>query len=368
MSAKKSARSDDPVVRPLHHFDDAWRASAPAARLRELRRAALTLREELLDEPEVRYYRSLPLVRVPYPAKYAFLNAYHNGVLDMLRTPSPFVHILNRMFVVQFETDDGPKTLLFSPSDIHANAETPFFKRLAEGMGPLREAGQKFLAPEIGTVEHYLAQLGLAPDDVDYISYDHLHTQDIRKWLGSGSHPGYFPKAKLLVMREEWESVHGLLPPQLEWYCPSGCDGVDPSRIVLLDGSVKLGRGVALVHTPGHTEGNHSLVAHTPEGLMVTSENGVGPDAYSPLSSEIPGLADFARTTGYEVVMNGNTLERGLEQYMSMVVEKTLAGPSVRNPAFCNVVCSSELAPYWGFPGFEPTFSFGDLHFGSLVG
>ena len=97
---------------------------------------------------------------------------------------------------------------------------------------------------------------------------------------------------------------------------------------------------------------------------MVTSENGVGPDAYAPEHSEIPGLKRWAEATGMEVVLNGNTLERGLDQYASMIVEKTLAGPSVRDGRFPNMVCSSEFDAFWAFPGIRPTFCFGDLCFG----
>lgn len=168
-------------------------------------------------------------------------------------------------------------------------------------------------------------------------------------------------------MRAEWDAVHGLLPPQRDWYCPDGTRGVDPARVVLLEGDTMLGEGVALLHTPGHTAGNHSFVVRTPEGLMVTSENGVGPDAYAPHASRIPGLRQFARDTGMEVVLNGNTLEIGLDQYISMIEEKEVAGPSAREPAFPNIVASSELAEYWAFPGIKPTFQFGDLAFGAPV-
>jgi hypothetical protein len=167
-------------------------------------------------------------------------------------------------------------------------------------------------------------------------------------------------------MRQEWESANALLPPQREWYCPRGLEGVPPDRVVLLDGDVLLGEGVALVRTPGHTEGNHSIVVHTPEGLLVTSENGVSPDCYAPLYSRIPGLRRYARQTGMEVVLNGNTLEGALDQYISMVQEKEIAGPAERNSDFHNTVPSSELTHYWLFPGLRPSFTFGQLRFGTL--
>jgi hypothetical protein len=311
----------------------------------------------MLAGPPVACFRSRALIRVPYPSRYALLNA--------LALPVPMVHIVNRVFIIQWEAAGVRSTLVVSPSDTLANRETPFFKRLTGAMGPFQAAGRRLLAPELGTVEGALAEAHIPPEDVDYITYDHLHTQDVRKWLGTGGRPGVFPRAKLLVMRAEWESAQGLLPPQRDWYCPGGIDGLDPARIVLLDGDVMLGPSVALIHTPGHTEGNHTIVAHTTEGLFVTSENGVAPDSYAPHASKIPGVARYASQTGMEVILNGNTLERGLDQYLSMIQEKEIAGPSLRNPDFPNVVCSSELAEYWAFPGIRPTFAFGDIDLGT---
>jgi hypothetical protein len=349
-------RYNDPVLRPIHHFDGARDHAAPQERFKCVRVRAQRFREEMLAEAPVVSYRSFDLIRVPYPTRYA--------LRDACTVPTPYVHILNRMFVVQFKGDDGIKTLLASPSDIRANRETPFFKRLSERFGFLRDQIEPLIAPELGTVETCLTRTGIHSEDVDYITYDHLHTQDLRRWLGTQDQPAYFPNARLLIMRQEWESARALLPPQVDWYCPNGTAGIPPEKITLLDHDIMLGKSVALVRTPGHTEGNHSIVVHTEEGLMVTSENGVSPDAYSPRYSKIPGLKKYARETGMDVVLNSNTLERGLDQYISMVQEKEIAGPSPRNPDFYNVVPSSELTVYWLFPGIEPSFSFGPLEFG----
>ena len=256
--------------------------------------------------------------------------------------------------------------MLFSPSDIEGNRETPFFKRFSGMFGPFRSQLEPLFAPTLSTVEQALQKAGITPEQVDYISYDHLHTQDLRKWMGTDKTPGYFPNAHLLVMKQEWESSLALTPPQKDWYCPNGLEGVPLKKVVMLDSSVSLGDGVALVQTPGHTEGNHSLVCNTPDGLMVTSENGVSADSYAPLHSRIRGVRDFAKHTGMEVILNGNTLEGGLDQYISMVMEKTIAGPSNRNPDFYNFVPSSELTSYWAFPGLKPAFSFGPLKFGDI--
>ncbi len=62
--------------------------------------------------------------------------------------------------------------------------------------------------------------------------------------------------------------------------------------------------------------------------------------------------------------LNGNTLEAGLDQCISMIQDKTIAGPSERSPALPKLLCSWELASYWVFPGVRPTFGFGPVSFG----
>lgn len=349
----------DPFLTPIDGLDGIFREASPVDRVRRARKEGAKLHERMTSAPRVRFFRSAVLARAPYPTRYAFLNA--------CSVPTPFLHIVNRLFVVQVDFQGGTRTLLLSPTDVARAAETPFFKNLSERLGPLRERGERLLGERTSTVPDRLREMGVAPESVDYISYDHLHTQDVRAWIGAGGSRGLFPNAKLLVMREEWESAGGLLPTQSEWYCPDGVRGVDPSRVVLLDGSTMLGDSLAIVRTPGHTEGNHTFVTRTDLGVIATSENGVGPDAYAPHASRIPGLAKYARRTGAEVVLNGNTLESSVNQYVSMVLEKTIAGPSPTNPDFPNVVCSSEFDAYWAFPGLAPTFKVGDLAFGSLA-
>ncbi len=346
------------ILRRLTHFDGARVAARPLDRIENVRAAAQDLRRALLAGRPVPYYRSMELVRVPYPAKFGYLNGF--GTLP------PFLHLCNRLFVVQFHSDEGLKTLLVSPSDWEHQRATPFFRRLNAAMGPLARLGEEVVFRKISTVEQRLAQIGLAPEDVDYITYDHLHTQNLTRWLGAHGQKAIFPNAKLLVMRAEWECAQSLVPWQNQWYCPGGIDGVPADRVILLDHDVMLGEGVALVATRGHTEGNHSIVVHTPEGLKVTSENGVSLDAYAPQHSRIPGLAAYAKATGAEVVLNGNTLEYGVDQYISMVQEKAIAGPSPRDERVPNLAPSSESAGFWLFPRTAPTFRVGDLHFGTL--
>ncbi|MEL0028041.1 MAG: hypothetical protein VW625_05160 [Perlucidibaca sp.] len=348
------------IFHRIHHFDRARDALRPMQRVDDVREASRDFRRDMLARPKVRYYQTFELVRVPYPSKYAYLNAFS--------LPTPFVHLCNRLFVIQFDSSEGLKTLLVSPSDWENQRETPFFAQLDASAGPLSGAMERLVVRGTSTVLDCLARIGLRPEDVDYLTYDHLHTQNVTRWLGGNGHSAIFPNARLLVMREEWESTQALIPWQNQWYCPSGIAGVPAERVELLDDSVYLGDGsVALVRTKGHTVGNHSIVAHTDQGLLVTSENGVSLDAYAPEHSRIAGLADYARRTGSEIVINGNTLEYAVDQYISMVQEKTIAGPWPQDERFPNMALSSESDGFWLFPGTAPTARMGDLAFGRFT-
>lgn len=345
-------------IKSLIDFELSRAYSSPHARLDATRRAAHALRERMWDEPPVLFYRSFDLIRAPYPTYYAFSGVYAQSAFKF-----PLVHLLNRMFVVQYlDHDRALRTLILSPTDHQANRQTPFFKRLAKG---IPQKINHFFAPQYNTVENALAQCGIEPQQVDYISYDHLHTHDIRKWLGSNGEPAYFPNARLLVHHQEWASAMNLLPIQRDWYCPQGIAGIASERILPFEGSLSLGPGLALIHTPGHTEGNHSMAARVPDGIRVSSENGVGVDSYEPINSRINAVRRYAQSTGMEVILNGNTLEGSNDQYISMVLEKTLAGPS-ENPEYPNCATSSERTPFWAFPGDLPSHLFGEAHFGSV--
>lgn len=362
MTAKASISStstdtlDSLGITVIEDFIGARTHPRPEARLEEVRQRALGFRQRLLSTPPVDYFQSVDIVSAPYPTKYAYLNAVKSVV--------PFIFLGNRAFIIQFQTPHGKKTLLFGPADVEGNTKTPFFKLLTDKLGRLGEMTKERVLPFYSSVEVELEKAGISPASIDYISYDHLHTQELRKWMGTHTTPAYFPNAKLLVMRQEWESAQGLLVTQKKWYCPNGTRDIPADKVILLDNSVMLGDGVALVQTPGHTEGNHSLVVHVGDQIYVSSENGMSVDSYAPQQSRIPGVKQYAEQFNMEVILNGNTLENSIDQYISMVMEKTIAGPHPDHAEFFNVISSSEQAHPWHTRTVNPAFRFGQMKIG----
>jgi glyoxylase-like metal-dependent hydrolase (beta-lactamase superfamily II) len=327
-------------VTPLHDLDDAWGVGPAGSRLEAVRSAASRLATRLRGGPKVRSVRTYDLVTLPYPVRY--------GLGGATRVAAPYLMMTNRMQVVVFEEDGARRCMLVNPSDHERNEATPFFARLkARAPGFV----DRLIARRHGTVPERLQEAGLRGDQIDYVTFDHLHTQDVRRLLGD-----WCPRAKLLVMEEELAIFERLHPLQRDWYIADALAGVPTGRIQPLDSDLLVGDGVALVRTPGHTLGNHSIVLNTDRGLWTVSENGVAVDNWEPRKSEIKGLRRTAETQGVEVILNANTREESLEQYTSMVLEKTLADEAPDGSGWRQNFSSSELTPSLIAPGLKATY------------
>jgi hypothetical protein len=348
----------------LHDLDAAWAEGNAGVRLEAVRRSARKLRDRLSDRGPAVAVRTADLVTFPYPTAF--------GLQGVARSPAPYVMMRNRVQLVQVEAGGALVNILVNPSDPERSLAAPFFARQIERYGEL--VAKRLLATTHGTVAQALATWGVEPADIDYITFDHLHVQDLRGLLGTtepepgqnAPTPALLPNARLLVQRAERRILDCLHPLQFDWFVRDALRGVDPAKIILLDGDVAIGAGFALIRTPGHTVGNHSPTVVTGTGVWTISENGVCLDAYTPGASQIRGLRGWAEQTGVEVILNANTREQSLDQYTSMVLEKTLADPSRERPEFPQHFCSSEMVKHVLAPGLTPTFTHGAIHHGEI--
>ena len=352
------------TITRLSEMDAAWGEDNPGARLAAVRRAGMKLRQRIIDSGRTVAVRTFPVNAFPYPNEY--------GMAGAARSPAPFVILKNAMQLCQVSGEGGRViNILVNPSDPLRSVEAPYFRKQMDRFG---EFFARKLFPQLSTVPDALAKLGLTPEDIDFVTFDHLHTQDVRGLLGTiEPEPGkaaptaaLLPRARLLVQSSELRTLEELHPLQARWYVRDGIRGVPRDRFVVLDGDYLVGAGFALVRTPGHTEGNHSLVMHTGTGLWTVSENGVAVECYAPMASKIPGLRKYARETESEFILNSNTRENSLDQYISMALEKTLADPSAERPEFPQCFPSSEMVKSRLAPGLRPTFSHGSISWGEM--
>ncbi|HEY8076079.1 MAG TPA: hypothetical protein VIF62_18260 [Labilithrix sp.] len=325
-------------------LDDAWSLPRHGTQLRAVKRAGEKLRERFASGPRCVSVRTLPLSQLAYPARYAFWSAAF--------APVPFVVMTHRCLLVQFVQRGELKNLLFNPTDVEAAKATPFFARFIDAFG---QRVANALTGKFDSLEAQLARAGVTPEDIDYVAYDHFHTQDLRGMLGTATRPSRFPNAKLLAPRIEWEDWDDLHPFQKAWFVRDGKQGVKTERVVLTDGDLELGDGVMLLRTPGHTTGNQTLFLNTDTGVWGISENGTCADNWSPLDSRIKGLAFLCKKQDLDVVLNANTPELGAVQYTSMILERTIVDRVARAPAFVQMFPSSEVTPSILAPGLTPS-------------
>ncbi len=360
-------------ARAIPEFDGVHDVWPRGERLRAVRDAAAAYKVRFKEQGMVRAVRSVDIAAAPYPVKYAFHDAVSVPTL-------PLISMINRMIVVQYDDWSGtPRTLAFEPTVPAGSAEAPFYAQLQATMDKI--PGGNRIAETV-MLKYYnepgdvLRQLGLTPQDIDFCTFDHLHVQDPRMILGSTEvidgettpREPLFGDAKMLVHSRELATLQSLHPMQWAWYVDGGLDGVDPAKFVTFDGDIELGPGIALLWTPGHTDGNHSLVINTPDGVWVSSENGISLDNWQPELSKIPGVRKYHEAFGREICPNANTLEDSLDQYDSMIKEKTLADPCKADPRWLQILPSTELVSWKRFWPVVPTYAHGGIDYGVIEG
>jgi hypothetical protein len=348
-------------------FEEAHAQENPGRQLEMIRDAAPRFKEWFRQTGTVTAFHSFDLITLPYPRKYALWRA--------ALSPVSYVWFTNRMFIVQWRSKGRVWTLLNEPTEYELASNTPYFAEQIRRYGEF--LSHTLLSYRYSTVEKHLEAAGLRPEDIDFITYDHLHTQDVRRWLGTNKPQAdispdcpvraYFPKAKLIVQRKEWDILPHLHPLQRIWYQPEKFADIPEERLLIIDGDVLLGPGVALMWTPGHTQGNQSLVVNTDSGIWVSSENGVAAECYAPMESGIPGLRRYTKKTGFEVVLNANTIENTARQYNSMIQEKLVADPCKDRPGLPQFFPSSELRGHIFAPGTRPSYQHKRVSFGKII-
>ncbi len=358
-------------ARPIPEFDGIREIWPRGERLDAIRVATKAYKERFIQQGQVRAVQSIDVAGAPYPVKYAFDNA--------VSVPSlPLITMINRMVVVQYDDWNGrPRTLLFEPTVPAGSAEAPFYARLNRltKAVPGGRLAAKLVLKYYNEPDEALRQAGLTAADIDFCTFDHLHVQDPRMILGStdiidGDHEPrrpLFGDARMLVHRRELATLRNLHPMQWAWYVEDGLGGVDMDKFIEFDGDIELGPGVTLLWTPGHTDGNHSLVINTPDGVWVSSENGISLDNWQPELSKIPGVRAYHEHFGREVCPNANTLEDALDQYDSMIKEKIMADRCRNDSQWLQILPSTELAPWKRFWPVVPTYCHGGIAYGTIV-
>jgi glyoxylase-like metal-dependent hydrolase (beta-lactamase superfamily II) len=114
---------------------------------------------------------------------------------------------------------------------------------------------------------------GLAPEDIDFIVFTHLH------WDHIGEDLRPFTKARIVVQQKEWDYMFHPVSFQ-QWAYRSSLEvcqhpDLDPFRWYFVDGWVEFLPGLRLMPTPGHTPGHQTVLVKTSEGRLMIAGDAV---------------------------------------------------------------------------------------------
>ena len=188
-------------LKPFDEFDEAnetWpRGDRPAA----IREAAAEFRARFATpENRVRGIRTVDIASAGYPLKFAFGGA--------ATAPNPYINIINRLAGrpvrglrrraaharLRADGHRGPAGGALLPADDRAHPALPAGPATSSPTRCSRRSGTR--SPSA------LAETGLRPEDVDFVSFDHLHVQDVRFVLGSTDPPPGHPEAAAAAVPE----------------------------------------------------------------------------------------------------------------------------------------------------------------------
>lgn len=127
-------------IRPISHFSHSRESLSPQERLKQVQFQAKNFVEDFkMVNQQVEYMQTFDLISVPYLVRSAFGNS--------TRLFNPYLYVTNRLMVLQFDTPSGLKIMLFSPSDINGNVETPHFQNMRRVFGKFKDILQPIIAP-----------------------------------------------------------------------------------------------------------------------------------------------------------------------------------------------------------------------------
>lgn len=276
----------------------AARALAPGvARLAALRTAGEAAAERLRTSGGVEGLEVLDLGTLALEA---------HSALAGWRAPFRIVPLRRRAWLVRA----GGMRVLVDGTTEGAFAATPFGERLL-ARHPLRTRGLG-LRP----LERALADVGVAPADVDLVLLTHLRFVALEPLLAA------LPKARIVVSDREWAAQHA--PSAWERPFRERTAPRRSERIVRAPGDVEIAPGLLYLATPGLTPGAASIAACVGKRIRVFSASGLCRDAWTPYESSLAGVREIVRLRDVEVVPRGDA-GNAAEASESMALERALS-------------------------------------------
>ena len=130
------------------------------------------------------------------------------------------------------------------------------------GVGPASTVAAQWIGAA-GRLPEELAEVAISPDDIRTVVITHLHLDHIGWGVleKGGDLAPTFPNAGYLINRMEWDSFRELGDEDdIAAFEQQAVPLQRADVLELVDGERRLGEGLTLVPTPGHTPGHQSLL------------------------------------------------------------------------------------------------------------
>jgi len=197
----------------------------------------------------------------------------------------------------------------------------------------LAELGMEFWG---GRLLSSLERAGLQPADIDVVAYSHLHADHVGWTTDQSAGTLTFSRARHVMSRTEWE--HWASRPEAGGPSEHDIEAL-AERVELVDGGAAVGRGIAMVPTPGHTPGHCSFLVSSGTARAVV----LGDAIHCPLQISHPEWAFAADANPEAARRSREALLRELDAPDTVVVGphfpdavfgRVLAGEVPRRVAF----------------------------------
>ena len=144
--------------------------------------------------------------------------------------------------------------------------------------------GPRSTASRTRTLVSQLAEIGVAPQQVNVLAFSHSHGDHV----GNGN---LFAAATLYIQRAEYDAAFG--PDAARFgFVPATYEQLRNGKVVKLDGDADVfGDGsVRILATPGHTPGHQSLVVRLPKTGMVVLSGDIAHFQENFVERRVPGF------------------------------------------------------------------------------
>lgn len=131
------------------------------------------------------------------------------------------------------------------------------------GMGDAigaEEAQVLGIGPPRGSLVQALAQVDVAPDEIEHLILTHLHYDHVAGIAGRDGHARLLPRAKIYVQKAQWDAA--LNPGAFEKasFRPADLELLRGGALELLDGETEIHPGLEVRTSDGHTRGLQIVV------------------------------------------------------------------------------------------------------------